>query len=161
MSQTPKTHHYSVNVLWTGNLGQGTANYRAYGRSHEITAPGKPPILGSADPAFRGEATRYNPEEMLVAAVSTCHMLWYLHLCAAAGIVVADYRDQPTGTMTETVDGSGRFTEITLYPVVAIATGDGAIATQLHEQAHRYCFVANSVNFPVRCVPTVTQSSNQ
>src|SRR3954469_19424294 len=99
MSETHKEHHYSVKVNWTGNLGTGTSNYRAYNRNHEITAEGKPMIPGSSDPAFRGDKSRYNPEEMLVASLSTCHMMWYLHFCSDAGIVVTDYHDNATGTM--------------------------------------------------------------
>ena len=152
---SPKTHHYPVTVNWTGNLGEGTASYRTYSRNHEITAPGKPILAGSSDPAFRGDKTRYNPEEMLVASVSTCHMLWYLHLCAEAGIVVTRYADHPTGTLVETAEGGGRFSTVTLKPVITLAQGDPALAEQLHEKAHHLCFIANSVNFPVRCEPAI------
>jgi organic hydroperoxide reductase OsmC/OhrA len=151
-----KTHRYQTQVLWTGNQGQGTANYRAYGRSHEIVVEGKPPIPGSSDPAFRGDKTRYNPEELLVASLSACHMLWYLHLCAEASITVTHYLDRAVGMMLETKDGSGRFTEVLLKPVVTLAVGsDGKQAEQLHEEAHRFCFVANSMNFRVLCEPSI------
>ncbi len=151
-----KTHRYQTQVLWTGDKGQGTVNYRAYERSHEIFVEGKPPILGSSDVAFRGDKTKYNPEELLVASVSACHMLWYLHLCAEASIVVTHYLDQAVGTMLETEDGGGRFAEVVLKPVVTVAPGsDRKQAEQLHELAHRFCFVANSLNFPVLCEPSI------
>ncbi len=151
-----KTRHYQTQVLWTGNLGQGTANYRAYERSHEIVVKGKPLISGSSDPAFRGDQTKYNPEELLVASISSCHMLWYLHLCAEASIVVTHYLDQAVGTMLETENGGGRFTEVVLKPVVTIApNNDKKHAEKLHEQAHHLCFIANSMNFPVWCEPSI------
>jgi len=150
-------HHYEVNVEWTGNKGQGTANYRGYGRSHTIAAADKPVILGSSDPAFRGDRGCYNPEELLVASVSACHMLWYLHLCAEAKVIVLRYGDDPTGTLLETVEGGGRFREVVLRPKVAIApTSDVTLAQKLHETAHHHCFIANSVNFPIRCEPICT-----
>ena len=145
-------HSYSVNVQWTGNTGSGTASYAGYKRDHEIFATNKQPIPGSSDPNFRGDKSRYNPEELLVAALSACHMLWYLHLCSDAGIVVMDYFDEANGTMIETADGGGRFIEVTLRPKVRLS--DGArreLAMQLHEKAHQLCFIANSVNFPVTC----------
>lgn len=151
-----KTHCYQTNVLWTGNLGQGTASYRAYERSHEIVVEGKPPIAGSSDPAFRGDKTKYNPEELLVASISACHMLWYLHLCAEVSIVVTHYVDQAVGTMLEAEDGGGRFAEVVLKPVVTIApSSDRKQAEQLHEQAHHFCFVANSMNFPILCESSI------
>lgn len=156
MAATNKTHQYQVEVRWTGNTGQGTASYRAYERAHEIFVAGKPIIPGSSDPAFRGDPTRYNPEELLVASLSTCHMLWYLHLCADAKIVVTEYWDNPIGIMTETKDGGGRFTDVMLKPVVTVAAdSDSALAEQLHDKAHHLCFVANSMNFPVRCEPKI------
>ncbi len=151
-----KTHTYQIQLQWTGNLGKGTANYRAYSRDHELQATGKPVILGSSDPAFRGDSQRYNPEEQLVAALSSCHMLWYLHLCAEAGIVVVDYSDAATGTMLETEDGGGRFVEVTLHPKVSIQQSEMTEkALALHERAHELCFIANSVNFPVLCEGTI------
>jgi len=152
-----KEHTYSINVNWTGNLGTGTSGYRAYKRDHEIVAEGKPTIPGSSDPAFRGDRTRYNPEEMLVASLSTCHMLWYLHLCSEAGIVVTDYQDNATGTMAETEDGGGHFTQVILHPNIKVAAGaDLNLAAQLHKKAHHLCFIANSVNFPVSCEPEIS-----
>jgi organic hydroperoxide reductase OsmC/OhrA len=151
-----REHSYSVNVRWTGNSGTGTSGFRDYKRDHEISAPGKPPIPASSDPGFRGDKERYNPEELLVASLSACHMLWYLHLCAEAGIVVDEYHDDATGAMVETEDGGGRFTSITLRPVVKVAgTVDRKLARQLHERAHHLCFIANSVNFPVLCEPSL------
>jgi organic hydroperoxide reductase OsmC/OhrA len=148
---------YTVQITWTGNRGSGTSSYRAYSRSHEIHADGKPVIAGSSDPVFRGDPTRYNPEEMLVAALSACHMLWYLHLCADAGIIVEAYTDEPIGTMIETEDGGGHFTGVTLRPRVTVQSGaDLERAAELHDQAHHLCFIANSVNFPVRCEPSFT-----
>jgi organic hydroperoxide reductase OsmC/OhrA len=145
----PRKHNYSVNILWTGNTGNGTSSYQAYKRDHEIRAAGKPPIPGSADPKFRGDPARYNPEELLISALSTCHMLWYLHLCADAGIVVVSYEDRAEGTMEESAEGGGRFINVTLRPH-AIVRGSIAQAEALHQRAHELCFVANSVNFPVR-----------
>ncbi|MCU1264068.1 MAG: peroxiredoxin [Acidobacteria bacterium] len=156
MSSDQKEHSYSVNIRWTGNLGPGTANYRAYKRDHEISAPGKPIVPGSSDPNFRGDKTRYNPEELLVASLSTCHMLWYLHLCSEAGIVITDYRDEAAGTMVETKDGGGHFTQVTLRPEITYdGEYDRELALSLHERAHHLCFIANSVNFPVLCEPSI------
>ena len=155
-----KTHRYRADVVWTGNLGVGTKNYRAYDRGYEVRCPGKPPILGSSDPAFRGNPAMHNPEELLLASVSACHMLWYLHLCAAAGLIVSAYEDAVEGTMSEAADGAGRFTEMTLRPRVTLAGGgDAALAQRLHAGAHEKCFIANSVNFPIRVEPTVTLES--
>jgi len=149
-------HIYHVEVTWTGNLGDGTRSYRAYSRAHEIVAAGKPIVPGSSDPAFRGDASRYNPEELLVASLSGCHMLWYLHLCADAGIVVSDYVDQASGTMVEAREGGGAFAEVVLRPVVTVRNAaDAERAGALHEQAHERCYIARSVNFPVRCEPGV------
>lgn len=156
MTEKHKTHSYQVKVDWAGNTGAGTSGYRDYERAHEISAAGKPVLYGSSDPAFRGDATRYNPEELLVAALSTCHMLWYLHLCADSGIVVTAYVDQPRGQMLETEDGGGRFVEVVLRPEVTVKeAADLLVAETLHEQAHHLCFIANSVNFPVSCTGTI------
>lgn len=156
MTAKHKQHSYSVSVRWTGNLGEGTSSYRTYKRDHEISASGKSTILASSDPAFRGDKARYNPEELLVAALSSCHMLSYLHLCADAGIVVIEYQDEAQGTMVETDEGGGRFQQVTLYPAVKVAAGaDQDLARQLHEKAHHLCFIANSVNFPVHCEPSI------
>jgi organic hydroperoxide reductase OsmC/OhrA len=150
-----RRHEYETVVTWTGNRGTGTSGYRDYGREHVVEADGPPPIPASADPAFRGDPARWNPELLLVASLSECHLLWYLHLCAEAGVVVTSYRDRPVGAMVDTGD-SGRFTEVVLRPEVTVALSgmvDQAIA--LHHAAHRACFIANSVNFPVRHEPVV------
>lgn len=147
----PKIHNYRITTEWTGNLGSGTANYRAYSRNHRISAAEKTAAIhGSADPHFRGDAAAYNPEELLVASLSTCHMLWVLHLCADAGIVVTAYSDDASGEMAENADGSGQFTHVLLRPRMTIT--DGARieeARALHDKAHQFCFIARSVNFPV------------
>lgn len=147
----PNEHIYQTKLVWTGNTGDGTKNYTGYSRAHEIFVEGKPVIVGSSDPHFRGDATRYNPEELLVAALSACHLLYYLHLCADAKIVVVDYRDSATGKMIETGDGGGHFTEVTLHPRVVISEESDVVkAQEIHRQAHKLCFIANSVNFPVK-----------
>lgn len=152
-------HHYAVQVVWTGNTGEGTRSYTGYSRNHEIHVDGRPVIPGSSDPNFRGDATRHNPEDMLVASLSTCHMLWYLHLACVAGVVVTGYVDDATGSMTVD-DRGGRFTEVVLHPQVTIAAGsDPAKAEAAHEAAHHACFIANSVNFPVRCEPRIVVAS--
>ena len=154
-----KIHTYSADIEWTGNKGTGTSAYRAYGREHVIRVEGKPEILGSSDPAFRGSADRHNPEDMLMAALSTCHMLWYLHLAAEAHVVVTAYTDRVEGTMIEDAERGGYFTAAVLHPVVTITSAsDATIAERLHEAAHKKCYVANSVNFPVRCSPTIVKS---
>jgi len=150
-----KEHSYSATIQWTGNLGTGTSTYTGYSRSHEIKNEGKPVIPASSDPVFRGDAARYNPEELLVASLSACHMLWYLHLCAVSGIVVTEYVDRATGKLAETEDGGGHFIEVVLHPAVFVKSGaDLVLAEKLHEKAHHLCFIANSMNFPVRCEPT-------
>lgn len=149
-----RSHRYAVTVTWTGNRGTGTSGYRDYSRDHEVTAGGKPPLLGSSEAVFRGDAARWSPEELLVSALSQCHMLWYLHLAVEAGIVVTAYRDGVEGTLAEHPDGSGEFTEVILRPQVTLEDADRAAeAVALHEPAHRLCFIARSVNFPVRCEP--------
>lgn len=140
-----------VRLRWTGDCGFGTVDYRSYGRDHEIAADSKPTIAGSSDPRFRGDATRWNPEELLLGAISACHQLWYLHLCADAGIVVTDYHDEPDAVLTLDKDGNGQVSEATLRPHVTIAAGDdAALAEGLHAEAQRRCFIARSVAFPVR-----------
>ena len=156
-----KQHTYHTTTTWTGNTGQGTANYRAYVRSYEVNADHKSaPILGSSDPSFRGDRSRYNPEELLVASLSSCHMLWMLHLCADAGIVVTAFHDQSTGMMAETVDGAGQFTEVTLRPQITITDPARIAETQaLNARAHHFCFIARSVNFPVKHEALITATS--
>ena len=148
-------HHYRVDVEWTGNRGSGTDGYRNYSRDHVIRVAGKPELAGSSDPTFRGDAARHNPEDMLVAALSACHMLSYLHMATVAGVVVTAYTDAAEGSMVTEGDG-GRFVEVVLRPVVTIgAASDPAKAAAAHEAAHHACFIANSVNFPVRCEPRI------
>ena len=151
-----KTHTYELTVTWTGNAGTGTSSYQGFERSHDVSIDGKPTIVGSAHPAFRGARECWNPEELLVASLAQCHMLWYLVLCAKEGIIVTEYVDHSSGTLVETADGGGHFEEVTLHPHVTITTPekmDRAVA--LHERAHDLCYVANSVNFTVRTDPTV------
>ena len=149
-----KEHRYRSSVVWTGNTGAGTSGYVAYERAHVISAPGKADIAGSSDKAFRGDATCWNPEDMLVASASTCHMLWYLHLCAVNGVVVLDYRDEPEGLMIEEADGSGAFKRIVLRPQVRLsAASSEARARELHHEAHRMCFVANSLKCEITTEP--------
>jgi organic hydroperoxide reductase OsmC/OhrA len=154
-----RKHTYSVTVRWTGNNGTGTSGYRDYQRSHDISADGKPVIAASSDAAFRGDRSRWNPEELLLAALSSCHQLAYLHLCAVAGVVVAGYVDEAQGVMEETADGGGRFTSVLLRPKVTVASGDRNKAKELHHEAHAKCFIANSVNFPVECEPEIETAS--
>lgn len=154
-----RAHRYQVEVEWRGDRGTGTARYDGYGREHELRAAGKAPIPGSSDPAFRGDPARWNPEELLVGAVSACHKLWYLHLCAVGGVVVTAYLDRAEGTMQDDGDAGGRFTEIVLRPQVTISAGDPGKALALHERAHALCFVANSLACPVRIEPSVTTAA--
>ena len=151
----PKEHRYEITTVWSGAEHGPTRDYKSYSREHRIEIAGKPAIEGSADPGFRGDATRHNPEDMLVAAISSCHMLWYLHLCSVKGVVVTSYTDTAQGTMIEEPH-NGRFKEVVLRPTVTITgASDPARAEALHEPAHAECFIANSVNFPVRCEPTI------
>lgn len=148
-------HQYAVDVRWTGNTGTGTATYSGYARSHDIVIAGKPVIAGSADPGFRGDATKHNPEELLVAALSECHLLWFLGIAANSGVLVESYVDSATGAMREEAGGAGQFTEVVLRPTVTVADpGMAAKVPALHAKAHAMCFIARSVNFPVRHEPT-------
>jgi organic hydroperoxide reductase OsmC/OhrA len=143
-------------MSWTGNDGAGTADYRSYRRDHVYWVEGKPEIPGSSDPQFRGDATRYNPEELLVASLSSCHMLWYLHLCALNGVTVVAYEDNALGVMQENPDGSGQFVRVDLRPTVTITAGsDAKKAEELHHEAHKLCFIARSVKFPVQAQPCI------
>jgi len=156
-------HGYSVEVRWTGNRGEGTAAYRSYGRDHRIHAAGKQhEIAGSSDRVFRGDPDRWNPEELVIAALAQCHMLSYLHVATLNGIVVVEYRDAATGTLQQEGDG-GRLIEATLRPVVTLAAhhdeADARRAEALHGRASELCFIANSVSFPVRHEPTTRKAS--
>ena len=149
-------HSYAVSVEWIGNCGRGTSEYTAYSRDHVISAGTKPSIPGSSDPAFRGDGSRWNPEDLLVAALSACHKLFYLHLCANAGISVVTYKDEAVGEMLEDHSSGGRFTGVILRPRVTIRERDDVeLAKRLHNEAHARCFIANSVNFPVVCEPAI------
>jgi organic hydroperoxide reductase OsmC/OhrA len=152
-------HSYAVSLEWTGNRGTGTSDYRAYGREVVASAEGKPSIEGSADRAFHGNVDRWNPEDLLLAALSQCHLLSYLHVAASHGVTVLAYTDAAFGVMEQTSDGGGHFTSATLRPVVTIAGGGdnaerAALAKELHAEASRKCFIAASVNFPVGHEPT-------
>jgi organic hydroperoxide reductase OsmC/OhrA len=152
-----RDHRYRTLVRWTGNQGVGTAGYRVYGRDHVIEADGKPPIPASSDRQFLGDRARWNPEELLLASLSACHQLWYLHLCSDAGVIVMAYEDRAHGLMREETDGSGRFLGVILHPVVRLKSGsDIQLATSLHGKAHEMCFIARSVGFPVECEPVVS-----
>lgn len=148
------THHYEINVNWTGNLGTGTSGYRAYSRDHTVTAEGVPELLGSADRTFHGDRTRWNPEQLLLTALAQCHMLSYLHVAAAHGVVVTKYEDSATGTLILNPDGSGQFEQATLHPKVYVAEPSmEELALTLHAEAASKCFIARSVNFPVHHEP--------
>jgi organic hydroperoxide reductase OsmC/OhrA len=149
------SHRYTTKTIWTGNRGQGTSEYKAYDRSHIIRIKDKMDIAGSSDAAFRGDKTKHTPEDLFVSTLSTCHMLWYLHLCAVNGVVVIEYTDEATGVLKEESNGSGHFEEVILNPVVTVLESSMiAKADALHHDAHRMCFIANSVNFPVSHKPT-------
>lgn len=151
-----RDHTYEVEVSWTGNLGSGTSNYQAYARDHVVKKKEGPPLPGSSDPTFRGDRERYNPEELLLASLSACHMLWYLHLCAENGVNVTSYVDSAVGRMEEDGDAGGHFTGATLTPIVTITPGsDPLIAEELHQGAHHRCFISRSVNFPVEVEPVL------
>jgi organic hydroperoxide reductase OsmC/OhrA len=151
-----RAHEYRVDLEWTGNSGTGTSGYREYRRDHVVRSAGKPELAGSSDPHFRGDGSRWNPEELLVAALSGCHLLSYLHCCADAGVVVSAYEDHPEGTMNETSDGGGRFQRVVLRPIVTVdAKSDPSLARGLHERAHALCFIASSVAFPVTVEPEI------
>ncbi len=154
-----RQHTYSVSIEWTGNTGRGTESYKGYSRNHIIRAGAKPDLQGSSDAAFKGDAARWNPEDLLVASLSACHQLWYLHCCAVNGIAVQAYSDMASGVMTEDQAKGGFFTKVTLHPRVTIRAGDdAALALRLHHDAHEKCFIANSVNFPVECEPVIVKA---
>lgn len=153
-------HHYALQTTWTGNRGPGTTDYRSYGRDHTLTVAGKPSILGSADKPFRGDVDRWNPEEMLLGALSQCHLLSYLWVCTTVEVVVTDYVDNAVGTMVQTNDGGGHFSEVILRPTVTVADESMVAAAQAaHHEASIKCFIASSMNFPVRHEPTILIAS--
>lgn len=151
-----KQHQFSARVEWTGNLGSGSSGYQAYERSHTVSVNGKPDIAASSDPVFRGDGSKHNPEDFMISALAGCHMLWYLHLCADAGVVVLKYADTACGILLEVPGGGGHFSEVTLNPVVTVADASMMeLANTLHKAANAKCFIANSVNFAVKHNPQV------
>lgn len=155
-----QNHHYTIAVEWTGNNGLGTENYEVYERSHTVKVAGKPLLECSSDTPFRGDASKYNPEDFFVASLSSCHMLWYLHLCAENDVVVHQYLDNAEGTLTLPEDKGGHFAQVVLKPTVAVASPDMfSMAASLHQQAHQKCFIANSCNFPILIEPTIILAS--
>ena len=150
-------HHFTATITWTGNQGTGTSTYRAYSRNYEVMGDAKSStIAGSSAPAFRGDKSRYNPEDLLIASLSACHMLWVLHLCAEAKITVVEYVDTASGTMMLNPDGSGQFSEVVLAPrITVMEAGREADIAAINEKAHHLCFIARSVNFPVSREVTV------
>jgi organic hydroperoxide reductase OsmC/OhrA len=159
ISMTSKTHEYIASIKWTGNTGQGTSSYKSYQRSWQIVTKGKPVVLCSNDPVLGGNPALHNPEDMLVASVASCHMLWYLHLCAVAGIVVTAYHDTPLAIGELQTNGAGRFKSITLRPKIVItAASDEIKARSIHDEIHQYCFIAQSINFPVNYDPEITRA---
>ncbi len=152
----PKQHHYKLTTSWTGNTGTGTSNYRSYERSVTISAENKVDILATSDTAFNSDKSKHNPEELLLASISSCHLLWYLHLCSEAGVIVIDYIDKATGTMIEIANGGGHFTEVVLFPTVVVMD-DSMVekAIALHHKANKLCYIANSCNFPILHKPTI------
>jgi organic hydroperoxide reductase OsmC/OhrA len=144
-----RIHSYNVSIEWNGNKGKGTKSYTSYSRDYWVKIEGKPPIKGSSDPAFMGDKEAINPEELLVAAISACHMLWFLHLAAEADVVIIGYEDQAQGKMVEKADGSGHFEVVLLYPETKSINGDTQLVETIHRQAHEKCFIANSLNFPI------------
>lgn len=157
-----RTHEYITNTTWTGNRGTGTSDYKAYDRAHVISIQGKPDIHGSSDASFRGDKTKHTPEDLFVTTLSTCHMLWYLHLCAVNGIIVTEYHDEAKGIMEEQNDGGGSFKSVTLHPMVTITDPEKIEkAMQLHSEANKLCFIARSVNFPVSHLPECVAKPEQ
>ena len=156
-----KNHQYKTKVIWTGNTGESTKNYRSYQRNYTISVDGKAEISGSSDPAFLGNPELHNPEDFLLASVSSCHLLWYLHLCSVNKILVLEYEDLAEGTMIESENGSGKFSEIILKPNIVVAEKEMIEkAVELHEKANEYCFIANSLNFEVKHQPKITYKEN-
>lgn len=155
-------HNYELTTVWTGNNGEGTKNVRTYDRSHTVSITGKPDLLLTTGNPSVGDQSKLNPEDLLVAAISSCHMLSYLYLCSMDGIIITSYTDKATGIMIEQVRGGGSFKEVELNPEVQVA--DKSMVTkaiELHHKAHEICYIANSVNFEVRCAPVVIEMKNQ
>ncbi len=154
-----KIHLYESKISWTGNLGSGTSGYKNYSRSYDISVAQKPVIHGSSDPMFSGDISKHNPEDLLLSSISSCHMLWYLHLCSDNNIIVEEYNDIATAKMQIDSNGSGKFIEATLNPTIRIKNMEHMkLANELHELAHKYCFIANSLNFEILINPNITCS---
>jgi organic hydroperoxide reductase OsmC/OhrA len=146
-----KEHHYHVKLSWTDENGKGTTSYTDYSRNHQVNVKGKPALQLSSDPAFRGDATKYNPEDVLVASLASCHMLWYLHLCSKSGITVVKYEDNAEGLMLQEETGGGRFDKVILHPEITILEKDKIeLAHELHKESNQKCYIANSCNFPIK-----------
>lgn len=153
-----KRHDFEAKIAWTGDRGEGTRTYRGYDRTWRVETPGKPPIEGSNDPMLGGDPSLHNPEDMLIASLSACHMLWYLHLASEAGIVVRGYSDEPVGEGESAPDGSGRFIGAVLRPRIEVELGSDLVrAEAIHHDIHKVCFIARSVNFPVRYEPVFVE----
>jgi len=151
-------HDYTSRVVWTGNRGEGTQSYRGYDRTWDIAVPGKPVVHCSNDPLLGGDPTRMNPEDLLISAVSACHMLWYLHLASESGITVTSYVDEPIGHGEVSPNGAGRFTSAELRPSIEVRAGaDLTEAEAIHGRIHEVCFIARSVNFPITITPTIVE----
>ena len=145
-----KQHAYQVEIIWTGNLGSGTSSYQSYSRDHDVLVKGKEVMHASSDVIFRGDGSKYNPEDLFLSSISSCHMLWYLHLCADAGIKVLSYQDKASGILSLEENGSGKFTEVHLNPEVLISdVNQIEKAKEIHHRAHQFCFIANSCSFPI------------
>lgn len=151
-----KNHNYQIDLYWTGNIGQGTQSYMSYKRKYTVRVKGKPDFIGSSDPAFRGDSSKHNPEELFLMALSSCHMLWYLHLCSTNQITVVEYKDPAEGIMLEEQSGAGRFTSVILKPTVVIREKEKLeLAEKLHHEANKMCFIANSCNFMIQHEPRI------
>ena len=154
-----KQHDFPARIVWTGNTGTGTSSYSAYERTWDLALPGKQTVHCSNDPMLGGDPAKYNPEDLLISALSACHMLWYLHLCSQAGVTVLEYVDVPTGVGESEPSGKGRFVEAVLRPRIKITADSNADkARAIHDEIHNYCFIARSVNFPVRHEPEIIQA---
>jgi len=154
-----KPHEYTASIAWTGNSGEGTSGYKSYVRNWELAGEGKQVVACSNDPILGGDPTKHNPEDLLVASIASCHMLWYLHLCAVGGVVVTSYRDSPLAIGEMEPNGKGRFISITLRPKITITLeSDAQKARSIHDDVHQYCFIARSINFPVDFEPEITKA---
>lgn len=154
-----KEHAYPARIVWTGNRGEGTRHYKGYERTWDLALEGKPVVSCSNDPVLGGDPSKYNPEDLLIASVASCHMLWYLHLCSNAGITVLSYEDNPVGNGVMHPNASGNFTSATLHPKITVAAGDDLEkARAIHGDVHKYCFIARSVNFPISFEPEIVEA---